>query len=157
MPSQIIWVIVLMLMLMTVFHTNPDTINLDGMKGRAQSGAITASIDGLMLSRTNYQQFSGQTLPIANWEQELRQSGVSTPKVGGFTFSYDATAGQGYYFCVTSDAGNTSSARFILNQAHERMGYDVYLNEDCGATENAEPATPLEDLGALTLTVYTGD
>ena len=112
MPSQIIWVIVLMLVLMSVFHTNPDTINLDGMKGRAQSGAITASIDGLMLSRSNYQQFSGQTLPIADWEQELRQSGVATPKVGGFTFSYDATAGQGHYFCVTSNAGNTSSSRW---------------------------------------------
>jgi|TARA_B110000196_G_C21153096_1_gene671077 hypothetical protein len=157
MPSQIIWVVVLILMLMMVFNTNPNTINMDGVKGRALSGAITASTDGLMLSRNSYQQLNSQTLPIDDWKIELRRNGVAIPKVSGFNFIYGATPGYGYYFCVTPSAGNTGASRFALNQAYDRMGYQVYLNETCGSTENAEPATPLSDLSNLALTVYTGD
>jgi len=157
MPSQIIWVIVLILMLMTVFNTNPNTVNIDGMKGRALSGAVTASIDGLMLSRNSYQQLNNQILPTEDWRLELRQSGVSVPKVSGFDFTYDSTSGYGYFFCVTSNSGSTGASVFALKQAQERMGYQVYLNEDCGATEDAEPTTSLSSLNALSLTVYTGD
>lgn len=157
MPSQIIWVIVLILMLMTVFNTNPNTVNIDGMKGRALSGAVTASIDGLMLSRNSYQQLNNQILPTENWSVELRQSGVSVPKVSGFEFTYDSVSGYGYFFCVTSNSGSTGSSIFALKQAKERMGYQVYLNESCGATEDAGSDTSLSSLSSLSLTVYTGD
>lgn len=150
-----IWVLVLMLAIAAIYGT-PSSMNVDGMRGVAESGAIVSSANGLILNRDTYQQLNRTPLPVADWQAQLRTTGTPLPRNGGFTWSYGLTAGTGHYFCLRSLHGTSLHVHQTLLKAQDRLQFDTYLAENCGATADMAAGTDISTLSALSLTIYTG-
>jgi hypothetical protein len=150
-----IWIIVLVISLVIIQGT-PSIINIDGMRGIAESGSLISTANGAILSRDNYQQTTSSQLTVANWEAELRTMGSPLPNNAGFAWDYGLTSGVGNYFCVQSNIAPSDYTLKVINRLQERLQFTAYVDETCGAVADMPAATDLTTLSSLSLTIYVG-
>jgi hypothetical protein len=157
MGIKAIYVMVIIFAMMALWGT-PSALNVEGIQRTVDVRVVASAIDSLVLAESNYQTKFNQPLPIATWQESIRDANSSIPRIKAFNISYNETVGTGRFFCFTSDTGTTPYVEKISTAIQERIGgangYDVYVSDVCGVTSNnaTSPAT-WDD---YSITVYTG-
>jgi hypothetical protein len=157
MGIKAVYVMVIIFAMMALWGT-PSALNVEGIQRTIDVRTMTSAIDSLVLAESNYQTKFNQTLPIATWQDSIRDASSSIPRVKAFDISYNETTGVGRFFCFTSDAGTTPYIEKISPAIQERIGgasgYAVYISDVCGVTSNN--ASPPVTWANYSITVYTG-
>lgn len=152
---QSTFIVTILVLLIIGLYGTPSFVNPDGTKQLIESRAISSKFKALIHWELTFTANNQRRPSISDWKTEMRQSGFALPSsILDANWVYGESPSERRYWCLQKHSPNHYSID-VLSIARELLSNEgeIYLNSECGATENASAP---QLISPISLTLYTG-